>query len=306
MALAVRGWGLEVVLGSRDSSSSGELGDALDGEGLGILLLGLVGIVVWRIARAATPAGHDAAGPGHPPLVQPGAGRLRGHQPPGPDPTGRGHRARSRPASGCGSACRPGFSAEFDRAGGRDRWPPPSAPGRSGWSATPPTPRSPTSRSSGATPCRSPAPAVARCPERRCGSRSRSGSTRTGTRSRSGCPSATCCSGGEPGAGKSAALSLFIAAAALDPAVHLTLLDGKQVELAPWSGSAEHFVGPDMAGAIEVLKDLCAEMDRRYSVLLAVGPAQDRARRRVRAPRRRHRRARLLHARRQPRTSGPS
>ena len=77
--------------------------------------------------------------------------------------------------------------------------------------------------------------------------------------------------GGEPGAGKSAALSLFIAAAALDPAVRLTLMDGKQVELAPWSGSAEHFVGPDMADAIEVLKDLCAEMDRRYSVLLASG-----------------------------------
>jgi S-DNA-T family DNA segregation ATPase FtsK/SpoIIIE len=77
--------------------------------------------------------------------------------------------------------------------------------------------------------------------------------------------------GGEPGAGKSVTLSLLIAAAALDPAVTLTLLDGKQVELAPWSGSAEHFVGPDMAGAIEVLKDLCAEMDRRYRVLLASG-----------------------------------
>ena len=77
--------------------------------------------------------------------------------------------------------------------------------------------------------------------------------------------------GGEPGAGKSAALSIFIAAAALDPTVRLTLMDGKQVELAAWSGSAEHFVGPDMAGAIEVLKDLCAEMDRRYSVLLASG-----------------------------------
>ena len=51
----------------------------------------------------------------------------------------------------------------------------------------------------------------------------------------------------------------------------LTLLDGKQVELAPWSGSAEHFVGPDMAGAIDVLKDLCAEMDRRYGVLLSSG-----------------------------------
>jgi hypothetical protein len=77
--------------------------------------------------------------------------------------------------------------------------------------------------------------------------------------------------GGEPGAGKSAALSLLIAAAALDPKVHLTLLDGKQVELAPWSGSAEKFVGPDMEGAISVLKDLCAEMDRRYATLLASG-----------------------------------
>lgn len=77
--------------------------------------------------------------------------------------------------------------------------------------------------------------------------------------------------GGEPGAGKSVALSLFIAAAALDPEVRLTLMDGKQVELAPWAGSAEHFVGPDMGDAIEVLKDLGAEMDRRYSVLLSSG-----------------------------------
>jgi hypothetical protein len=77
--------------------------------------------------------------------------------------------------------------------------------------------------------------------------------------------------GGEPGAGKSVALSLFIAAATLDPEVRLTLMDGKQVELAPWAACAEHFVGPDMGDAIEVLKDLCAEMDRRYSVLLSSG-----------------------------------
>jgi S-DNA-T family DNA segregation ATPase FtsK/SpoIIIE len=77
--------------------------------------------------------------------------------------------------------------------------------------------------------------------------------------------------GGEPGAGKSATLSLFVAAAAADPTVRLTLMDGKQVELAAWAKSAEHFVGPDMADAIEVLTDLCAEMDRRYSVLLARG-----------------------------------
>ena len=77
--------------------------------------------------------------------------------------------------------------------------------------------------------------------------------------------------GGEPGAGKSVALSVFLAAAALDPEVRLTLMDGKQVELALWRSCAEHFVGPDMGDAIEVLKDLCDEMDRRYSVLLSSG-----------------------------------
>jgi DNA segregation ATPase FtsK/SpoIIIE-like protein len=77
--------------------------------------------------------------------------------------------------------------------------------------------------------------------------------------------------GGEPGAGKSATLSILIAAAALDPDVSLTLMDGKQVELAAWTECADTFVGPDMAGAVEVLKDLCAEMDRRYSTLLSAG-----------------------------------
>jgi DNA segregation ATPase FtsK/SpoIIIE-like protein len=88
---------------------------------------------------------------------------------------------------------------------------------------------------------------------------------------RIGLPERNLLLGGEPGAGKSAALSLLIAAAALDPTVSLTLLDGKQVELAPWAGSAKHFVGPDMEGAIGVLKELCAEMDRRYATLLAAG-----------------------------------
>ncbi len=48
-------------------------------------------------------------------------------------------------------------------------------------------------------------------------------------------------------------------------------MDGKQVELAAWTECADTFVGPDMAGAVEVLKDLCAEMDRRYSTLLSAG-----------------------------------
>ncbi|MGH8995616.1 MAG: FtsK/SpoIIIE domain-containing protein [Acidimicrobiales bacterium] len=74
--------------------------------------------------------------------------------------------------------------------------------------------------------------------------------------------------GGEPGAGKSAALSLLVAGAALDPAVRLTLLDAKQVELSGWVDSADRFVGPDMDEAAEVLGDLCAEMDHRYEELL--------------------------------------
>jgi hypothetical protein len=44
--------------------------------------------------------------------------------------------------------------------------------------------------------------------------------------------------GGEPGAGKSAALSVIVAMAALDPSVRLWLLDGKLVELAAWADSA--------------------------------------------------------------------
>jgi DNA segregation ATPase FtsK/SpoIIIE-like protein len=75
--------------------------------------------------------------------------------------------------------------------------------------------------------------------------------------------------GGEPGAGKSAVLSLLVSAAALDPTVKLWLLDGKQVELAPWSGCAEALVGPNLEDAIRVLERLQTEMDMRYAQLLA-------------------------------------
>jgi DNA segregation ATPase FtsK/SpoIIIE-like protein len=77
--------------------------------------------------------------------------------------------------------------------------------------------------------------------------------------------------GGEPGAGKSVAMSLLIAAAALDPAVTLWLLDGKRVELAPWEGCAARLVGPDIGEATNLLDELRAEMERRYSLLLASG-----------------------------------
>jgi hypothetical protein len=88
--------------------------------------------------------------------------------------------------------------------------------------------------------------------------------------------------GGEPGAGKSVALSLPVATAALDPTVKLWLLDGKLVELATWAGCAEHSVGVSVAEAIDVLRLLRTEMDLRYAELLAgrkrkVGPADSMA-----------------------------
>ena len=77
--------------------------------------------------------------------------------------------------------------------------------------------------------------------------------------------------GGEPGAGKSVALSLLVAAAALDPEVDLWLFDGKVVELSAWSACARVFVGHDVQLAITVLEELTVEMDHRYDELLRRG-----------------------------------
>jgi hypothetical protein len=73
--------------------------------------------------------------------------------------------------------------------------------------------------------------------------------------------------GGEPGSGKSVALSSIVAAAALDPTVHLVLLDGKEVELSLWLDVAGHFVGRSQVDAVEALKEVQAEMDDRYMEL---------------------------------------
>jgi DNA segregation ATPase FtsK/SpoIIIE-like protein len=73
--------------------------------------------------------------------------------------------------------------------------------------------------------------------------------------------------GGEPGSGKSVALSTIIAAAALDSSVGLTLLDGKQVELAAWADVADRFVGADQDEAVAALEGLRQIMDFRYQVL---------------------------------------
>ena len=75
--------------------------------------------------------------------------------------------------------------------------------------------------------------------------------------------------GGEPGAGKSVALSLLVATAALDPDAILVTLDGKLVELACWGGVAARTVGVDTADAIGVLTALRAELDERLLALVA-------------------------------------
>src|SRR5918993_1434247 len=77
--------------------------------------------------------------------------------------------------------------------------------------------------------------------------------------------------GGEPGAGKSVALNLIVAHAALSLDCTLVLVDGKRVELGVWKGCADTFVGPSIDQAIRVLQELQAEMDRRYEGLLAQG-----------------------------------
>jgi DNA segregation ATPase FtsK/SpoIIIE-like protein len=77
--------------------------------------------------------------------------------------------------------------------------------------------------------------------------------------------------GGEPGAGKSAALSALVASAALDPGARVWLLDGKLVELAVWAPVAERLAGPDGGEAITLLRHVQDEMDARYRELLARG-----------------------------------
>ena len=77
--------------------------------------------------------------------------------------------------------------------------------------------------------------------------------------------------GGEPGAGKSAAMSLVLATAALDPTVKLWLLDGKLVELAAWQPCAERLAGPNIDDAIALLEAVREEMEHRYRELLSTG-----------------------------------
>ncbi|HZT64655.1 MAG TPA: FtsK/SpoIIIE domain-containing protein [Acidimicrobiales bacterium] len=77
--------------------------------------------------------------------------------------------------------------------------------------------------------------------------------------------------GGEPGAGKSGAINLLVAAAALDPLAQLWLLDGKLVELAAWRKAAVDSAGLDVWEAVELLRRVQSVMDSRYQLLLEAG-----------------------------------
>jgi phosphoglycolate phosphatase-like HAD superfamily hydrolase len=73
--------------------------------------------------------------------------------------------------------------------------------------------------------------------------------------------------GGEPGSGKSVAMSSIVGAAALDPHVNLILIDGKEVELSAWRDVADQFVGASQDEANHVLEDVRGMMNDRYKTL---------------------------------------
>lgn len=75
---------------------------------------------------------------------------------------------------------------------------------------------------------------------------------------------------GVPGSGKSVAQSLVVAQAALDPHAHLWLMDGKDVDLPVWEKCAHNYTGFDRKQAIEMLKELRDETERRFTDLKAM------------------------------------
>jgi S-DNA-T family DNA segregation ATPase FtsK/SpoIIIE len=75
--------------------------------------------------------------------------------------------------------------------------------------------------------------------------------------------------GGEPGSGKSGLLNAIVAHAALSLDCKLVLLDGKRVELGQWKKCADVFVGPNLLGAVSLLRRLQKMMDNRYDYLEA-------------------------------------
>jgi S-DNA-T family DNA segregation ATPase FtsK/SpoIIIE len=78
--------------------------------------------------------------------------------------------------------------------------------------------------------------------------------------------------GGEPGSGKSSIVNLVTAKGALSRDCKLILLDGKLVELWPWRGSADIFVGPSLADATAAFEHIQQEViNDRLKVLTGLG-----------------------------------
>jgi hypothetical protein len=73
--------------------------------------------------------------------------------------------------------------------------------------------------------------------------------------------------GGEPESGKSAAVSVLLAAAALDPWCRVWGLDAKRLELSLWGPMIERVVYNSIDDAITMFEDLVELMDTRYEAL---------------------------------------
>ncbi len=76
---------------------------------------------------------------------------------------------------------------------------------------------------------------------------------------------------GEPGAGKSVLLQNILGHASQCCDVQLWLFDGKRLELGMWTRAADVFVGPNLGQAIQALRFLQEEIDRRTEVMLCHG-----------------------------------
>jgi S-DNA-T family DNA segregation ATPase FtsK/SpoIIIE len=73
--------------------------------------------------------------------------------------------------------------------------------------------------------------------------------------------------GGEPGSGKSVFLQNIVAHACLSADSRPVLIDPQYVELGMWETSAEAFIGPDIRDAINVMRWLHGEAERRTNIM---------------------------------------
>ena len=68
--------------------------------------------------------------------------------------------------------------------------------------------------------------------------------------------------GGEPGGGKSSAVNLITAHGALSYDCRLVLVDGNQVQLGPWRGCADMFIGPSLGRCDRGVQEVPADHER--------------------------------------------